>query len=76
MICVGVGQTKDVTVIKLICKDSIEENILKMTEVKLKLDKSISSEEYVEMDKEEQKQSLRAMLKESLLLSEKKSNKV
>ncbi|PHZ12877.1 putative DNA repair and recombination protein RAD54B [Rhizopus microsporus ATCC 52813] len=40
-----VGQTKDVTVIKLICKNSIEEYILKMADIKLRLDKTISSDE-------------------------------
>ncbi|KAG1469884.1 hypothetical protein G6F56_003000 [Rhizopus delemar] len=72
-----VGQTKDVTVIKLICSDSIEEHILRKTEVKLMLDKNISSEEYVELSKEEEKQSLRSILKETIFQSEKKSlNKV
>ncbi|KAI9265925.1 SNF2 family N-terminal domain-containing protein [Sporodiniella umbellata] len=72
-----VGQTKDVTVIKLICTDSIEEHILRKAEVKLKLDKSISSEEYVEINNDEENQSLRSILKESILQSERKlSNKI
>ncbi|ORY94988.1 SNF2 family N-terminal domain-domain-containing protein [Syncephalastrum racemosum] len=37
-----VGQTRDVTVIKLVAKDSIEEQILKMADIKLRLDKSVS----------------------------------
>ncbi|ORX75474.1 hypothetical protein BCR32DRAFT_210263 [Anaeromyces robustus] len=40
-----VGQTRDVTVMKLITKDTIEENILNMSTMKLKLDKKISSED-------------------------------
>jgi len=38
-----VGQTRDVTVIKLIMKDSVEEHILNCAQRKLKLDRTISS---------------------------------
>jgi SWI/SNF-related matrix-associated actin-dependent regulator of chromatin subfamily A containing DEAD/H box 1 len=37
-----VGQTRDVTVIRLISENTVEENILKMAEVKLRLDQSVS----------------------------------
>lgn len=39
-----VGQTKDVNVYRLICKDTIEENILKVAYNKLELDTSMMSE--------------------------------
>jgi len=38
-----VGQTRDVTVMKLVTKDTIEESILNISTMKLKLDKKISS---------------------------------
>ncbi|KAJ2962088.1 hypothetical protein NQZ79_g2815 [Umbelopsis isabellina] len=37
-----VGQTKDVTIIRLISEDTVEENIFKMANVKLRLDQSVS----------------------------------
>ncbi|ORX46914.1 hypothetical protein BCR36DRAFT_296435 [Piromyces finnis] len=40
-----VGQTRDVTVMKLVTKDTIEESILDISTQKLKLDKKISSVE-------------------------------
>jgi SWI/SNF-related matrix-associated actin-dependent regulator 1 of chromatin subfamily A len=45
-----VGQTRDVTVMKLITKGTIEESILNMSIMKLKLDKKISSEDKNEQD--------------------------
>lgn len=39
----GVGQTRDVTVIKLVSERTIEEQILRMAEVKLRLDYHVSS---------------------------------
>lgn len=36
------GQLKDVTVIRLISENTVEENILQMAEVKLRLDQSVS----------------------------------
>ena len=38
-----VGQTKEVKVIKLLTKETIEENIYRCAQLKLKLDKSISA---------------------------------
>src|ERR1700730_15058157 len=37
-----VGQVKDVTVIRLISENTVEENIHQMAEVKLRLDQSVS----------------------------------
>ncbi|KAI9273838.1 SNF2 family N-terminal domain-containing protein, partial [Helicostylum pulchrum] len=71
-----VGQTKDVRIIKLISKDSVEEYILKMADIKLRLDKRISAkegdaienQEYEdEEDSEHQKQSLQSMIREAFI---------
>jgi len=45
-----VGQTRDVTVMKLVTKDTIEESILNISTMKLKLDKKISSLDKNDMD--------------------------
>jgi SWI/SNF-related matrix-associated actin-dependent regulator 1 of chromatin subfamily A len=39
-----VGQTRDVSVIRMVTKDSIEENILTLANTKLELDRSVSEE--------------------------------
>lgn len=66
----GVGQTQDVTVIKLIADKSIEEHILSMAEIKLRLDRSVSGlkegQEESE-DDEEQKEKVQSLLKTVLL---------
>ena len=45
-----VGQTRDVTVIRLVVKDSIEEHILHLANTKLALDQEMSSSTYSEED--------------------------
>jgi SWI/SNF-related matrix-associated actin-dependent regulator of chromatin subfamily A containing DEAD/H box 1 len=40
-----VGQTRDVTVIRFVVKDTIEENILHLANTKLALDQEMSTEE-------------------------------
>ncbi|KAI8992022.1 SNF2 family N-terminal domain-containing protein [Mycotypha africana] len=63
-----VGQTKDVTIYKLIAKDSIEEHILSMANLKLRLDKNISAKEDEAMDEfddENQKRSLVSIIKDT-----------
>jgi len=45
-----VGQTRDVTVMKFITRGTIEESILNMSTMKLKLDKKISSEDKKEIE--------------------------
>ncbi|KAI8352107.1 SNF2 family N-terminal domain-containing protein [Blakeslea trispora] len=71
-----VGQTKDVTIYKLITKDSIEEYILNMANIKLRLDKNISSNDSEAMgeleDTTNQKQSLQAMIKEAFVLADRR----
>jgi SWI/SNF-related matrix-associated actin-dependent regulator 1 of chromatin subfamily A len=57
----GVGQTQDVTIIRLISKNSIEEYILKLADIKLRLDKSISEADG-EVDTETEKKNLRELL--------------
>lgn len=63
-------------IIKLISKDSVEEYILKMADIKLRLDKRISAkegdaienQEYEdEEDSEHQKQSLQSMIREAFI---------
>ncbi|KAI8050171.1 SNF2 family N-terminal domain-containing protein [Gilbertella persicaria] len=73
-----VGQTKDVTIYKLITKDSIEEHILRMANMKLRLDKNVSSNEDEEVvddleDTESQKQSLQSMIKEAFILADRRN---
>lgn len=79
-ICIaGVGQTKDVRIVKLISKDSVEEYILKMADVKLRLDNRISSKEgdtaelleFEEEDNEHQKKSLQNMIREAFKQADK-----
>lgn len=71
---VGVGQTKDVRIIKLISQDSVEEYILKMADIKLRLDKRVSAKEsdavemeFEEEDNEQHKQSLQSMIREAFI---------
>ncbi|RUS30475.1 P-loop containing nucleoside triphosphate hydrolase protein, partial [Jimgerdemannia flammicorona] len=47
-----VGQTRNVTVIKLISERTIEEQILRMAEVKLRLDQHVSSSSRKDVDEE------------------------
>lgn len=79
------GQTKDVRIIKLISQDSIEEYILKMADIKLRLDKRISSSSTAQDEGEEQqdededdsddpqqqKQSLQSMIREAFIQADK-----
>lgn len=67
----GVGQTKEVFVHKLIAEDSIEEYILKMADMKLKLDKNVSSEDAeIEEEDTHNKKSLQSILKEAFRFNE------
>lgn len=71
-----VGQTKDVRIVKLISQDSVEEYILKMADVKLRLDNRISSNEgdaaeFEEEDSEHQKKSLQNMIREAFKQADK-----
>lgn len=71
----GVGQTKDVTVYRLIAKDSIEEYVLKMADMKLRLDMNISAKEGDVLEgenNENQKQSLQSMIKEAFHMADAK----
>ncbi|KAK6453745.1 helicase of the Snf2/Rad54 family [Scheffersomyces xylosifermentans] len=56
--CHRVGQTKEVTVYKLIANNTIEENMLKLAENKLQLDQSISAEGTADSKVEEKTASL------------------
>jgi SWI/SNF-related matrix-associated actin-dependent regulator of chromatin subfamily A containing DEAD/H box 1 len=47
-----VGQTRDVTVIRLVVKDTIEEHILHLANTKLTLDQEMSSAAYTEEEDE------------------------
>lgn len=72
-----VGQTKDVVIHKLICKDTIEEYILKMANMKLRLDKNMSSADD-EVPEEENgndtstgnRQGVHSILKEAFLIAD------
>ncbi|KAI9364554.1 SNF2 family N-terminal domain-containing protein [Pilaira anomala] len=78
-----VGQTKDVRIIKLISEDSVEEYILKMANMKLRLDKRVSAkegdeadyQEYDEDDSERQKQSLQFIVTEAYMQADKLNSK-
>lgn len=67
-----VGQTKDVIIHKLICKDTIEEYILKMADMKLRLDKNMSSadDEVLDDDTSENQQGVHSILKEAFLIAD------
>ncbi|KAL0137963.1 SNF2 family N-terminal domain-containing protein [Mucor lusitanicus] len=70
-----VGQTKDVVIHKLICRDTIEEYILKMANMKLRLDKNMSSadDELVEEEKEDNTSAgkgVHSILKEAFLIAD------
>lgn len=69
LVFIGVGQTQDVTVIKLVAKDSIEEQILKMADIKLRLDKSVSGIEDDSNTVDESKETgkMQSLLKSVLL---------
>lgn len=66
---VGVGQTQDVTVYKFVTDQSVEENILSMAEIKLRLDRSVSGvgEDQVEENDQDQKETVHSLLKAVLL---------
>ncbi|KAI8376297.1 SNF2 family N-terminal domain-containing protein [Radiomyces spectabilis] len=64
-----VGQTRDVTVIKLIADRTIEDAILKMAEIKLRLDRSVSGLGDDDEDEDERKESVHTLLKSALLTS-------
>ncbi|KAI7905409.1 SNF2 family N-terminal domain-containing protein [Cokeromyces recurvatus] len=71
-----VGQKKDVTIYKLISKDSVEEYILKMAEMKLRLDKNVSSkegEDVVDEQGQDTKQTLQSIIKEAFHLANKQT---
>jgi hypothetical protein len=76
---IGVGQTKDVRIIKLISQDSVEEYILRMADIKLRLDKRVSSkdgdaaemQDFEEEDSEQHKQSLQSMIREAFIQADK-----
>ena len=66
-----VGQTQDVTVYKLVADNSVEEHILSMANIKLRLDRSVSGlgeedqqSEDQEVDEENAKSLLRTVLLE------------
>ncbi|GAN09686.1 SNF2 family DNA-dependent ATPase [Mucor ambiguus] len=71
-----VGQTKDVIIHKLICRDTIEEYILKMANMKLRLDKNMSSaddevlEEEVNVTSTGNRQGVHSILKEAFLIAD------
>ncbi|KAL9551869.1 hypothetical protein MBANPS3_004051 [Mucor bainieri] len=73
-----VGQTKDVVIHKLICRDTIEEYILKMANMKLRLDKNMSSADDDVLEKEEDtsttsggnRQGVHSILKEAFLIAD------
>lgn len=77
------GQTKDVRIIKLISEDSVEEYILKMANIKLRLDKRVSAkegdeaenQEYDEDESEQQKQSLQFIVTEAYMQADKLHSK-
>jgi SWI/SNF-related matrix-associated actin-dependent regulator 1 of chromatin subfamily A len=50
-----VGQTRDVTVIRLVTKDTIEEHILHLASTKLALDQEMSTEDEEKAEKEGEK---------------------
>ncbi|KAJ3181540.1 hypothetical protein HDU85_003481 [Gaertneriomyces sp. JEL0708] len=50
-----VGQTKDVTVIKMVCGGTVEERIMKLADQKLTLDQKVQAEGEVEADDEKPK---------------------
>ncbi|CDS10310.1 hypothetical protein LRAMOSA02986 [Lichtheimia ramosa] len=64
-----VGQTQDVTVYKFVTDQSVEENILSMAEIKLRLDRSVSGvgEDQVEENDQDQKETVHSLLKAVLL---------
>ncbi|KAG0164782.1 hypothetical protein DFQ28_009825 [Apophysomyces sp. BC1034] len=61
-----VGQTRDVTVFRLISDHTIEEHMYKMAQIKLRLDHSISGVGEEAQDEEEEKESMRSILKTAL----------
>lgn len=65
-----VGQTKDVTIIRLISEDTVEENIFKMANVKLRLDQSVSFDQNDESDGEngEKDENIKSLVQSALQL--------
>ncbi|KAI7877169.1 SNF2 family DNA-dependent ATPase [Lichtheimia hyalospora FSU 10163] len=67
-----VGQTQDVTVYKFVTDQTVEENILSMAEIKLRLDRSVSGlgeegEQVEENDQGDQTETVHSLLKAVLL---------
>ncbi|KAK4512595.1 uncharacterized protein ATC70_003298 [Mucor velutinosus] len=71
-----VGQTKDVIIHKLICSDTIEEYILKMANMKLRLDKNMSSADDEMLEEEDNdtpagnRKGVHSILKEAFLIAD------
>ncbi|KAM3589396.1 DNA-dependent ATPase fun30 [Umbelopsis sp. WA50703] len=65
-----VGQTKEVTVVRLISEDTVEENIYKMANVKLRLDQSVSFDQDDESDSEsgEKEENIKSLVQSALHL--------
>ncbi|KAG2186212.1 hypothetical protein INT43_002650, partial [Umbelopsis isabellina] len=63
-----VGQTKDVTVIRLISEDTVEENIFRMANVKLRLDQSVSFDQNDESGSEnrEKDENIKSLVQSAL----------
>ncbi|CEP09438.1 hypothetical protein [Parasitella parasitica] len=68
----GVGQTKDVIIHKLISNGSIEEYILRMANMKLRLDKNISSNDDDQQDEDtsENQKGLHSILQEAFMIAD------
>ena len=65
-----VGQTRDVTVYKLVADNSVEEHILSMADIKLRLDRSVSGLGEVDGDENDvqaEKENVHSLLKTVLL---------
>lgn len=62
-----VGQARDVTVIRLVSENTVEENIFQMAEVKLRLDQSVSfGRESEEEDDADGEPNLKALVESAL----------
>ncbi|KAI9491570.1 SNF2 family N-terminal domain-containing protein [Zychaea mexicana] len=65
-----VGQTRDVTVYKMVAENSVEEHILRMADIKLRLDRSVSGlgeDTEGEADEQVEKKNVHSLLKTVLL---------
>jgi SWI/SNF-related matrix-associated actin-dependent regulator of chromatin subfamily A containing DEAD/H box 1 len=65
-----IGQTRDVDVVKLITKGSIEEDILELGKMKLALDDAVAGEEGEERVEQEMKTSLMNVVRKKLEVDE------